>query len=535
MTLVHIDAEGWGEGGGLFHVYPQRFAVLSTFFWLSVLQGFGWFIFAPIVGPMKATFPLLTNNTLRLLDAWSPIMYIPMAFVVQHLLGKPDGLQRTVRLGAFLGFLGTVARCLALVDVTGPRSIYCLHFAQILNGLASPTVVAPPSLLSAMWFPTGESTRATAAAVLANNVGNALAFLVVPYVVHEMGGIPAMFCSLAFFQFLCLCAVSSFPVAPPSPPSAAACTLMITLGQSDRPASYPISPVSNGIDPPMSSVCGKYAQRKAGVLNDLRELAGQRSFVWLCVAYAWSSGAYVSWTSLFDETLEQLNYDDTFIGYLSFGSTLAYILGGVVSSWVVDKFLSHRMKAVLLWSCVASLVIAAVFSLSVPSVFSLSRHGIFGGGKAWLLAVAAMTGFPNGAAAPIFYEFASQLTFPISEGASASALSLWENLGALFLYEVVARFFGPPSLNLLFTVGMGLCCIALQLVREEYRKRDADDEMTDVLTTRMSDFSKSLPSTPPPTNSRTFDNNVLRHFNAPRPTEDTPLLHNGPAAGYGPI
>eukprot|EP00667_Euglena_gracilis_P031032 EG_transcript_44063 len=113
MTLLRIDVDPPPEGGGLFRVYPRRFAVLGVFFWLSALQGFGWFIFAPIVGPMKATFPLLTDNTLRLLDAWSPIMYIPMAFVVQHLLGRPDGLQRTVRLGAFLGFCGTVARCLA--------------------------------------------------------------------------------------------------------------------------------------------------------------------------------------------------------------------------------------------------------------------------------------------------------------------------------------------------------------------------------------------------------------------------------------
>ncbi len=43
-------------------------------------------------------------------------------------------------------------------------------------------------------------------------------------------------------------------------------------------------------------------------------MAALPSFMWLCAVYAWSSGAYVGWTSLFDAMLTTTEYDDTFIG-----------------------------------------------------------------------------------------------------------------------------------------------------------------------------------------------------------------------------
>ena len=93
----------------------------------------------------------------------------------------------------------------------------------------------------------------------------------------------------------------------------------------------------------------------------------------------------------------------------------------------------------LLLSCIFSAIFTGLFCLSVPSIFGSGPYGVIGGGKWWLLFVCFVLGFPNGAAAPIFYEFAAQITFPVSEGSSASALSLFENFGALFLYEGIAR------------------------------------------------------------------------------------------------
>ena len=44
--------------------------------------------------------------------------------------------------------------------------------------LTEPLLMVTPSLLSITWFPVAESTRATAVALLANNVGAALAYVI---------------------------------------------------------------------------------------------------------------------------------------------------------------------------------------------------------------------------------------------------------------------------------------------------------------------------------------------------------------------
>ena len=58
-----------------------------------------------------------------------------------------------------------------------PWELACLHSAQIVNAAVGPPVMASPSLLSAQWFPDDERNRATAVAILANNFGAAIGFV----------------------------------------------------------------------------------------------------------------------------------------------------------------------------------------------------------------------------------------------------------------------------------------------------------------------------------------------------------------------
>ena len=147
----------------------------------------------------------------------------------------------------------------------------------MLNGLMSPCVIAPPSLLSAIWFPPKESTRATAFAVLANNVGNALAFVLVPYVVANWGGIRTVFYAQAIASFSLVFALFYFPAHPPSPPSAAACSLALA-----------INPDQHFYD---ADVFGKYSKKSQGngYSDELMTLGLHPSFSLLCLIYSWSS------------------------------------------------------------------------------------------------------------------------------------------------------------------------------------------------------------------------------------------------------
>ena len=59
------------------------------------------------------------------------------------------------------------------------------HICAILNGMAGVVVFSAPSAVSSAWFPPGERTTATGIAIVFNNLGNAVSFLVAPAIVPD--------------------------------------------------------------------------------------------------------------------------------------------------------------------------------------------------------------------------------------------------------------------------------------------------------------------------------------------------------------
>ena len=59
------------------------------------------------------------------------------------------------------------------------------HICAILNGMAGVVVFSAPSAVSSAWFPPGERTTATGIAIVFNNLGNAVSFLLAPAIVPD--------------------------------------------------------------------------------------------------------------------------------------------------------------------------------------------------------------------------------------------------------------------------------------------------------------------------------------------------------------
>ena len=59
------------------------------------------------------------------------------------------------------------------------------HTCAILNGMAGIIVFSAPSAVSSAWFPPGERTTATGIAIVFNNLGNAVSFLLAPSIVPD--------------------------------------------------------------------------------------------------------------------------------------------------------------------------------------------------------------------------------------------------------------------------------------------------------------------------------------------------------------
>ena len=61
------------------------------------------------------------------------------------------------------------------------------HICSILNGICGVTVMAAPPAISAVWFAPTERTTATSINQVFNNLGNAVSFVLGPYLVPYKG------------------------------------------------------------------------------------------------------------------------------------------------------------------------------------------------------------------------------------------------------------------------------------------------------------------------------------------------------------
>jgi FLVCR family MFS transporter len=212
------------------------------------------------------------------------------------------------------------------------------------------------------------------------------------------------------------------------------------------------------------------------VLSETKALLFQPSALLLCIIYAWVSGGFVAWNSLFNDLLSGL-WSDDFIGALTLTSTISYVVGGSIAAILVDSKLRSRMRAMLIASCALSTVTCTLLLLSVPSVFSSGNTLIIKGGDAWLFVVFLLCGFANGSAAPVFYELMAEITHPISEGVSGNVLSYFENAGALILYQGVGNVASGRAMNVIFALGMGCAAGGLTFVKQALHRHKYEVEL----------------------------------------------------------
>eukprot|EP01050_Picozoa_sp_SAG11_P026868 SAG11_NODE_6592_length_1282_cov_1.478445_2_plen_305_part_00 len=228
--LVNVGA---GPQAQELHYQPSaaRFYILLAFCLLSFNQSLFWITFSPVASSAKAYYGI-DDGMIALLMNWGPIVYIPICGLTSWLTAQKNGLRRVCVGSAVATGVAMVVRCIPCIYNAGEPAIgplpawgaACLHFAQIVNAAVGPPVMASPSLLSAQWFPDDERNRATATAILANNFGAAVGFIV-PYFldIHSSAGIPKMlYFEAAVSVGTMLMVLAYFPAAPPMPPSASA-------------------------------------------------------------------------------------------------------------------------------------------------------------------------------------------------------------------------------------------------------------------------------------------------------------------------
>ncbi|MGH0130734.1 UNVERIFIED_CONTAM: hypothetical protein FKN15_043160 [Acipenser sinensis] len=152
-------------------------------------------------------------------------------------------------LSAFLMVVGTGVRSIPLTDLSVKK--WLIHGGQLLNGLAGPTVMSAPPLLSTTWFAPDQRATATAVAALLSYLGAACSFLIGPLVVPAPNQTAVLHCSadkssahirdcvqivlyaeFAMVFLLFAAVVAYFPSRPPLPPSVAAASQRLSYRSS---------------------------------------------------------------------------------------------------------------------------------------------------------------------------------------------------------------------------------------------------------------------------------------------------------------
>ena len=133
------------------------------------------------------------------------------------------GLRISMLSGSWILAVGMGIRCF-VPSQPGSRLVALIHIGHILIGIVGPLALITPPRLSSVWFPPKQRTFATAMMVVAQSVGTALAFIIIPYLTQHYDIHTMLYVQAELGLFSALLATLYFPSHPPTPPSESAAT-----------------------------------------------------------------------------------------------------------------------------------------------------------------------------------------------------------------------------------------------------------------------------------------------------------------------
>jgi hypothetical protein len=482
-----------------YKVYRNRFYILGSFMLTSLNQCLFWLTYSPITQESQAYYGI-SGATVNLLLNWGPIVYVLVILPVMTLAARPNGLRSCVLLAASLQCVTGCIRCIPslfpgtfLESAGGNRDagLFFIHTGQILNGVCGPLVMSTPTLLSQSWFPANERTTATASAVLANNFGSALGFLITPLLVRQNhpGDIPALLYTHAVIGLLGLALVMSyFPNAPPSPPSAAAARVLPSGSAAPATTAPATATVTAACSADDCQEPEDFSARE--FLRGMLRAARDGNFMRLALGGGTIAGAFIAWNGVLNAILRpdgcagalpgspaaEVCYSDAASGWVAFASTIAAIVGGMAVGYVADHYMQKRFRVLLLgllWCCVVSY---SWFTLQLPSSLFPDTPHLLPGNEVTVIGAAILAGGFLGSTTPLFFELMVELTYPLPASISTGIMTFLQSISAAVFLVVPPSF--VTSMNVVMTAAVGITLALVFFVREEYLRADASSSPT---------------------------------------------------------
>ncbi|KAL3052113.1 hypothetical protein OYC64_004798 [Pagothenia borchgrevinki] len=418
-------------------LYLRRFAVLAVFSLYSLSNAFQWIQYSIITNVFMQYYGV-TSDKVDWLSIVYMVTYVPLIFPATWLLDR-KGLRLTALLGAGLNCAGAWMKC---ASVSQDRFGVTVS-AQVVCSVAQVFILGLPSRVASVWFGPKEVSTACAVAVLGNQLGTAIGFLLPPVLVPntpddpELTGrnISKMFYGTAAVSttlfFLTVLVIKDRPLLPPS----------------HAQAVLPDSP-------------GEDYSYKQSIIN----LMKNKAFVLLLVSYGIMTGSYYSVSTLLNQMImacyknQELN-----AGRIGLTLVVAGMVGSILCGLWLDHTKTYKMTTLIVYFLSFLGMIVFTFTLNLNNIllvfFTAGALGFF------------MTGY-----LPLGFEFGVEITYPESEGTSSGLLNAFAQIfGIVFtLIQGQLTHHNPLIGNLFLCSWIFLGILLTAFIKSELKRHNVN-------------------------------------------------------------
>ncbi|KAF7253334.1 Feline leukemia virus subgroup C receptor-related protein 1 [Varanus komodoensis] len=422
----------------------RRLVVLAVFSLYSLVNAFQWIQYS-ILTSIFTHYYDVSNAQIDWLSMAYMVVYVPLILPATWLLDT-YGLRLTALLGCGLNCLGAWIKCASV-----QRNLYPVTLvAQIVCSVAQVFILGLPSHIASVWFGPKEVSTACAVAVLGNQLGTAIGFLLPPVLVPNtvddlelMGhNIRIMFYGTAAVSTLLLLLTALvFKEKPKYPPSQSQAVL-VDVSPDDY--SY-----------------------KQSVINLFRNFP----FVLLLISYGIMTGIFYSVSTLLNQMIVT-HYVGEEVNAGRIGLTL--VVAGMVGSIICGLWLDHTKtyKQTTLIVYILSFVGMVVFTFTLDCGHLIAVF-VTGGALGFF-----MTGY-----LPLGFEFAVEITYPESEGTSSGLLNASAQIFGIIFTLVQGKLttdYNPRAGNIFVFVWMFIGIILTALIKSDLRRHNVNAGITTV-------------------------------------------------------
>ncbi|CAN8004154.1 unnamed protein product, partial [Ixodes pacificus] len=409
----------------------RKFLMLMIFCSCSMINAFQWIEYA-IISNIVSEYYGVSEATV----AWTSLLYLlgyimlafPSAWVLDRL-----GLRVTVILGA----TGTcIGACIKVISVEPGR------FALVLVGQSFPAfaqafILGVPPRLASAWFRYEEISTACSTAVIGNQLGIALGFVIPPYLIDEANvksSLLIMCFGVAVVSFLCS-------------------SLAIVAFQ-DKPEGLPS----------FAEMVKRDSTNEVGFVQGLCRLLAIAEFSFLLLSYGIITGTFYALSTLLNPVvLDYFPGEKNFAGWIG----LVLIVSGLVGSWMCAVLLDKTGKFKQVTFVVYALSTVGV--LAYTFVFALRSRFL-------VVLVCFFLGFFMTGYIPIGLQVGSEITYPLPEGLTANMLNMSAQGMGFLLILVSAHIrerIGDRAANFSMSVLMIMGCGVTMMLKMQPKRREA--------------------------------------------------------------